>query len=843
MRTGWCYGLLFAIAFAGPAHGQDGPAKTLDAGPLRLEICVSGRTATLFHVVDQVSGWSEFCHGQYAEDSQSRDGGFSPRDRELLARHVTVRTAHGWGRGLEQTFYTPADLDAAIKTGVAAGSLTAAEAAIEREVLLHFAPRIDALRERQAAVVRAFAERLVAQRANLQEFAQKVSRFCGGTTVTVPVFLLANPSEYNCGGGFNGGRLTWEVPSQSDTYYGFLHEVFHAFLEPHRAQFDEVARRVPGLDSMTLNEGMAYALSPGLLHPEGSGDPLLSEVRRDIERKSPLTNNYTRFHRLGLALRPLLREALDDKQQTLTTFLPRAADAWRVAVALDLTYGATADGDKLPEGTWFSAGPAWRELTQLAASRGHGLSSFNHSAEHYRKILSRSRPGSMVVLLFALDHRDKNVPEAYQDMLPIPWSQIGAALERGETLEMTGKARERRIVLLAAPTQPQLVALIQKTRLLSPDAAAAPPKQGKGQPITEIPIPSCDRIDYSHPDPYATLIPHLGNKEHILKIAATIGGKTPEEKLVAIGRWVHSHLVYKADAPYEWRDFDRLLGDGNYGGCADYSVVFGSLARGCGIPTVWVKTLDCDWIREFRRHGTEGTWSGHVFLEVFLHNRWVLLDDTSLVLYEDYDPKDAHSAWQPLRLCQGRRSLRPHPLQPLGVVESGDAGVLSQFRSLEAAGRAGTAAGPSRLDQVSGGVCLLFAGSGTLRSHARQHPLSEANPPSYRPAALARRLPGAVYQVGEAGRYDRPVAPGQPARPRAGRVPRPLAEVMAGAGSRGRSQRSGEIRGGKPPDARGSSAGQKCDGLDQADPEDAVVAYRQTDDHRAASGPILMLST
>jgi hypothetical protein len=155
----------------------------------------------------------------------------------------------------------------------------------------------------------------------------------------------------------------------------------------------------------------------------------------------------------------------------------------------------------------------------------------------------------------------------------------------------------------------------------------------------EIPVPSCDRIDYSHPNAYLPLGAHFGSKDRILKVAATIKGKSPEEKLVAIHRWIESNLTYKKDAPYVWRDFDGLVRDGNYGGCADYSVAFGSLARACGIPTVWVKTLDADWIRDFRLRGKEDNWRGHVFLEVFLHGGWVLLDDTQMALYEDYDPK------------------------------------------------------------------------------------------------------------------------------------------------------------------------------------------------------------
>jgi hypothetical protein len=178
----------------------------------------------------------------------------------------------------------------------------------------------------------------------------------------------------------------------------------------------------------------------------------------------------------------------------------------------------------------------------------------------------------------------------------------------------------------------------------------------------KIPTPSCDRIDYSHPDAYLPLNSNFGDKDHIMKVAATIGGKIPEEKLAAIYKWIHSHLVYKQDTPYEWRDFDRLVHDGNYGGCADYSVVFGALSRACGIPTVWVKTLDADWIRDHKMLGKESPWSGHVFLEIYIHDRWMLLDDTAMVLYEEYDPK--------MRILPGNRYAYDKGGDPFDVVLS-----------------------------------------------------------------------------------------------------------------------------------------------------------------------------
>jgi hypothetical protein len=122
-------------------------------------------------------------------------------------------------------------------------------------------------------------------------------------------------------------------------------------------------------------------------------------------------------------------------------------------------------------------------------------------------------------------------------------------------------------------------------------------------------------------------------------VAAALPGKTPEDKLLAVWRWVEANLSYDAKCAYEWRDFDGILDLGKYGGCADHAVVFGALARACGIPCVWVKTMDVDWIREFQANrGACSSWRGHVFLEVHLGGRWVLLDASQLILYEDYRP-------------------------------------------------------------------------------------------------------------------------------------------------------------------------------------------------------------
>jgi transglutaminase-like putative cysteine protease len=153
-----------------------------------------------------------------------------------------------------------------------------------------------------------------------------------------------------------------------------------------------------------------------------------------------------------------------------------------------------------------------------------------------------------------------------------------------------------------------------------------------------IPEPDVNRVDYAHPEKYLELPRTTGKRSTVQRIAAEIGGDSPRAKLAGISAWIGEQLRYDENATYAWRDIDRMLADGTFGGCADHAMLFGVLARAGGIPTVWVKTMDVEWIRAFRRDGDENrSWSGHVFLEVYIDGGWVLLDATQGVLYEEYD--------------------------------------------------------------------------------------------------------------------------------------------------------------------------------------------------------------
>jgi hypothetical protein len=107
----------------------------------------------------------------------------------------------------------------------------------------------------------------------------------------------------------------------------------------------------------------------------------------------------------------------------------------------------------------------------------------------------------------------------------------------------------------------------------------------------EIPTPSVDRIDYSHPENYTDISPAFGDVAEIRKFGESVRSGTPRRSIAAILKWMGKNLRYDPNVPDIVRNFDAIVKSKVYGGCAEHSVVFAALAKACGIPTVTVKTI------------------------------------------------------------------------------------------------------------------------------------------------------------------------------------------------------------------------------------------------------------
>lgn len=176
------------------------------------------------------------------------------------------------------------------------------------------------------------------------------------------------------------------------------------------------------------------------------------------------------------------------------------------------------------------------------------------------------------------------------------------------------------------------------------------------------PKPDFDRVDHAKPKKALAICPQFGSASEIKEIAKGLKQDDPVATIRAIDEWVRANFAYNAQHFDRWRSFKQMRKDGTYGGCADHAILFGHLTRAAGIPTVFVKSMDCFWIRAYAAGVRLPGWSGHCFLEVHVDGEWALLDASMMKLYRDYDPR--------IRILPGCRYAYDKGLDPYKLVKS-----------------------------------------------------------------------------------------------------------------------------------------------------------------------------
>lgn len=151
--------------------------------------------------------------------------------------------------------------------------------------------------------------------------------------------------------------------------------------------------------------------------------------------------------------------------------------------------------------------------------------------------------------------------------------------------------------------------------------------------------PEVDSIDYGNSGKYLAFPDSLGNKIAIAEQAMKLKGKQDMETIRNVLNWMEQNLKYDPNRPYRWSTYDDVIQAKAYGGCAEQGIVCGVLLKAAGIPVVWVKTMDVAWIWDLKKGRPFKSWSGHVFLEVYVDKKWALLDPGAKLLYKDYSPK------------------------------------------------------------------------------------------------------------------------------------------------------------------------------------------------------------
>lgn len=447
--------------------------NTIEAGQLKLQI-VTADSAQVFHAVDQMSAWSQYCHRQYRRWFESAEGGgLSEADLKLLSAHAAVRGRLGYGV-LDQTFYRADAWEPALDAAVKAKKMSREDAATEKKVFRHFEPRVMKLVETQHATVEAAAASLVADAPKLRAFAEQASAFWGGGAVDLPMYLVVTPAGGG-GGGLNGGKLVVEVGDKQSPVGVAMHEAWHAFAEAQSSALHQAATEA-GTDWETLSEGLAYAVSPGLyFSANGASDELAMQVQRDFKaEKSFSSEPYVRFNRLGLSLRPSLKDAFAT-QETFASFLPKAIAVYRglAEVALALEKQGTR-----PRYFFFGEGELFKPLTAEIVARGFDVWGRRLQVSDYEALKAKMHSSDTVVYAAPqkamLDLAEKMQGE-WGDQWPVLRAQVEKS-PRGQFRAVTERGPRVAAWSNDAASLPQVVSTEAFRQLLLSDSRTTAPK-------------------------------------------------------------------------------------------------------------------------------------------------------------------------------------------------------------------------------------------------------------------------------------------------------------------------------------------------------------------------------
>jgi hypothetical protein len=155
-------------------------------------------------------------------------------------------------------------------------------------------------------------------------------------------------------------------------------------------------------------------------------------------------------------------------------------------------------------------------------------------------------------------------------------------------------------------------------------------------------------IDYAHPELWTTPGPLTCiSDEHWSDVVGEIGQDVIERKDEQFVSAVHDYMrrrfrAYAAGgALVAKRNVDRIIDEGTLSGCHDWGLVLTAVLRRAGVPAVFVDTVWVPWAREAVA-GTARNSIGHIFVEAYIGERWVLVNSTASCVTDPYDPLCPH---------------------------------------------------------------------------------------------------------------------------------------------------------------------------------------------------------
>ncbi len=146
-------------------------------------------------------------------------------------------------------------------------------------------------------------------------------------------------------------------------------------------------------------------------------------------------------------------------------------------------------------------------------------------------------------------------------------------------------------------------------------------------------------LDYDHPEKY--LIPgeqsdlSVANLEMVRSAVGTPDADIGD--ILQVCHWINQNFTYEdaGGAMAGVNTVDELFENKTFYGCHSLALIISSVLREFGIPAVMIETADVQWGYDFRSGSVE-YFAGHVMSEVYLNDKWILLDNNCTYV-DEYD--------------------------------------------------------------------------------------------------------------------------------------------------------------------------------------------------------------
>ncbi|MCD6496680.1 MAG: hypothetical protein J7M25_00030 [Deltaproteobacteria bacterium] len=152
------------------------------------------------------------------------------------------------------------------------------------------------------------------------------------------------------------------------------------------------------------------------------------------------------------------------------------------------------------------------------------------------------------------------------------------------------------------------------------------------------------RIDRTRPQIWLQSGPQTAITPAIAALAQRLKSPDPMVTLRRIHRWIFAHsrpFVGNKGGVLRRRTASELLADRALSGCGDWGTLLVALIRGARLPAVYVESIHKQWARDWVEGTSFGPYMGHVFIEVSVKGKWILIDSTRGYYWTGYDPNVA----------------------------------------------------------------------------------------------------------------------------------------------------------------------------------------------------------